>query len=468
MKKYSTYTKKSLSLFLAVLMVLSCWVWVAPANVSAEETTPDGVTKENETVSDCPYEEHKYEETEDGHMVCECGDMKAVNLTFKSNIGTILDEANNSDTLTESVYVGETYTIRVPANVETDAYAYTFIGWFKSDEKVSGSTELEVIAEDADETYIAEYNSVKRKYTISYLDDGGKSIASYTYEYGDIITHKEPEIEKDYEADPYGIHYVFTGWNAVGTAPEDTKVMGSITYTATFITATHVFTPKWVDADCVTVGGYRHVCECGYSYLIDENESIEKTGHTVGVVKSLKEATMFEEGEKVYICAVCEKEVTEVLPVLERTTINIQVYDSEGKEADFVDVELFYTITVKDKEVEVQFTDAFDYLTDANGFIAIEVPKDYKGWRARVYYEGGSYFAPLKTGDEVINVFGEKGEDPEDAPDLSDETKHKENCSCACHKKSLWGFFYRLFQKLVFKFTGRVTCCSIPDERIYA
>ena len=41
MKKYLIkQTKKSISLFLAVLMVLSCWVWVAPEKAEAAKFTP--------------------------------------------------------------------------------------------------------------------------------------------------------------------------------------------------------------------------------------------------------------------------------------------------------------------------------------------------------------------------------------------------------------------------------------------
>ena len=42
MKKTLNYTKKTISLFLAVLMILSCWVWVAPEKAEAANTPGEG------------------------------------------------------------------------------------------------------------------------------------------------------------------------------------------------------------------------------------------------------------------------------------------------------------------------------------------------------------------------------------------------------------------------------------------
>ena len=515
MKKYSNYAKKSVSLILAVLMVLSCWVWVAPTDVSAEEIEIEDTTiGEGETVTPCPEDEHEfavveddernieatctedgvniekcsvcgteketvvpaghnYEETEDGHMTCVCGDNVYAFITFDSTADGIITAGDKeyTDIHVAKVNKNEEYTVKVPATVKTDAYSYSVLGWFKGDNKITGSTELKVVAGNDDETYTAEYSAIKNKYTITYVNEG-KVVASYTYEYGDVISHTQPAVPvKPFDEDIDGYHYTFVKWVMSGVAPENNKVVGNVVYTADYVAIGHTYEPVWSDPTCSVPGGLRHKCVCGFSYITIDGE-LEEIPHTVGEILTYIEPTIYEKGYMEYICFACGEKTEEDIPALEKTTIKLQVYDENGNVARFATVEISYKKMVNNKEVEVQFVDTFNYLTDANGFIVIEVPADYKGWVARIYYNGGSHYGAVKAGEEV-NIFGVEPAEPDfpeeiETPD-SIEGKmelHKKDCSCACHRKGLWGFAYRLLQKFVFRFTGRVTCCSLPDNRI--
>ena len=495
------YTKKSLSLFLAVLMVLSCWVWVAPANANALSAAIGGegsldtpanpeahycsaetLVVETEEPATCKTKgviievcsvcgekketvikklPHTFATTEDGHIICDvCGDPKTVRLTFKNSMG---------DKEVINAVVADTYTRVASAKVETGAYTYTFIGWYKDGVLYSNSAELEVVAADANETYIAEYFAIKNKYTITYVDSDGKVIASYGYDYGDIVNHKTPaDPVKAYDEDAYGNHYDFKEWTADCEGIKDNKVVNSVTYTATFETVKHSLVKMQYDATCATPGGYRFVCACGYSYVIDDGFSLE-IPHTVEYVKSETPATIYSDGERTVWCTVCNAFVTEKIDKLEATTMNIQVYNDKGEPASYATVELFYTVTEKNKDKEVKYTvDDYAYVTGADGKITIAVPVDFEGWRARVYYNGGSHYSDeLVPGDE-FNVIGMKAEEPEEEEEPADEKEaHTRNCTCSCHKKGPVGFFFRLFKRLSFKYAGELSCCTAPETKLF-
>ena len=450
MKSYLNYTKKSLSLFLAVLMVLSCWVWIAPADVSAEgtiieEATDEPVgdeetktpcaddahnfavsedadktweatcTKEGQTTEICseceaekvtpiPVKEHDYQLQDNGKMVCVCSEEKKTEITFRNSMG--------GEETVSGVVIGGTCKKIAETTVIENGYTYTFIGWFKDEVLYTKSATLEVVAIDAKETYIAEYVAVKNKYTITYLNEDGGVIASYGYNHGDVINHVAPAIPyKEYEKDMfYGVHYT-ASWTIDGTVSEDNRAVDNVTYTATYEAKEHNPVKQQVSATCTAPGGFSWICECGYSEIIDDSENsvIPQLPHDVEFVIAETPATIYADGERTVWCKNCGV-ATEKLDKLVATKMAIQVYDKEGEPADYAKIELFYTVIENKKAKEVKYdADNFAYLTDINGYIEINVPESFEGWVARVYFNGGSYYSnDLVTGDE-INIIGEVG-----------------------------------------------------------
>ena len=499
------YTKKSLSLFLAVLMVLSCWVWVAPANVSAEEiiieegtdapvegeetktpcaddehnfvvsedaekTWEATCTKEGQTTEICsvcetekvtpiPVTEHNYVLQENGNMKCECSALKTVKITF--------EDTSKMESETIDAVIGNAYTYEADGDKETEAYTYKFIGWFKGSTKITESTKLEIVVADEEETYTAQYLATEKKFTITYKDDNGEVLASYIYNYDDIIIHTAPELSyKQDEPDRYKSH---PSWKVDGIEPENGRAKGSVTYTLVYGEKDHDFVEMQFDASCTTPGGYRYVCACGCSYIIDDSLVVPQLPHTVEYVISVVPATIYETGLRTVYCSTCKNAVTEEIPVLEATKIALQVYNDKGEPARYATIKLSYTVYEKDKAKEIEYKDSFPYVTDGNGYLEIKVPVDFKGWVVRVLYNGGSHYSnEIVTGDEV-NVIGLKAEEPEEEEEPADEKEaHTKNCSCSCHKRGPVGFFYRFYKYFMEKFSkSEIKCCTSPEKKIF-
>ena len=426
--------------------------------------TMEGQTTEKCSV--CGYEkvtksdmlEHDYVDQTDGSKKCSnCGDIvepdaKIVNITFQTEMNTVLKEVK----LTQ----GKTYTYTAPETITTEQFVYTFTGWFDADDnEISKSPEIVVTAGDEDAVYTAFYSSTEREYKVTYFDWDHKVIKSYKYKYGATVSHNDPDaLERDYDSNVYGKHYSFKEWKITKGAYENTKVVCDVEIYAVYNEETHFFVEDTLDATCQTAGGVRMVCNCGYSYPI--GSEIPKVPHTVGRVIENVEPTIHDKGKYVYECGMCHEEITKFIPQLEKTQIAIQVYDAEGQPADYVTVEVFYTVIENGKNKEVQYAESYDYVTDGRGYILIDVPAKHSGWRAKIYYDKGSYNNTVETGGK-LNIFGTKATSSNDT-----------ECTCTCHKgtrdgdglfQKIWGFFYRTLQKFIDFLTCNSRCCADPE-----
>ena len=398
-----------------------------------------------------PMIDHNYSNVadENGKLVCKnegCdhsidAEAKLVTITF------IVDGKEVSVQVAE----GDTYKFTAPEKESSVSHDYPFNAWFKDDEEYSKSQTITVTAGSKNETYVASYGETIRQYRVTYFDwnhdifvDNNGNACTGLYEYGSQIPAKPAKTPS--RAYDTTFHYVFTGWQVVAGSAENKKVEGDIEYYATYSIIKHNFVENTEDATCTKVGGKTMACDCGYSYAT--GSVIPMIPHTEGTVLEKTEATIYGDGVYRYICASCGEEQKEVVPMLEKTNIAIRVYDGEGKKAAYVTVKVYYTVIENGQTtlVEYKTTTGYSYLTNADGFVNIVAPAGYKGWRASIYYNGGSYSGELKTGGEE-NVFGgPKVEEPES------------ECGCTCHKSGLWGSFYRFIQKILRMF-GAKPCC---------
>ncbi|MBQ7646871.1 MAG: leucine-rich repeat protein, partial [Clostridia bacterium] len=112
-------------------------------------------------------------------------------------------------------HYGDSVTVpENPSRPADNTYTYTFKGWDKDIESVTGN-----------ETYKAEYRAAYIEYTVKFVDYNGDEISSLTYHYGDTVTIPEnPNRPAD---NTYT--YTFNGWT-----PAITKVNGNVTYEAVY------------------------------------------------------------------------------------------------------------------------------------------------------------------------------------------------------------------------------------------
>lgn len=109
-----------------------------------------------------------------------------------------------------------TYPNGTPVRASTPDYEYTFKGW-----------NPEVVAATADATYVAEYNSTKRLYSVTYYDEDGTTILDQQMvDYGSTPEYAG---ETPSKADAGGLTYEFDGWDHA-----ESMVTGEQTYTATY------------------------------------------------------------------------------------------------------------------------------------------------------------------------------------------------------------------------------------------
>ncbi len=127
---------------------------------------------------------------------------------------------------TSTVEYGNNPTLADPVKESDQQYTYSFSGWQPEIQPVTG-----------DATYTATFQPVTRSYTITWLDDTGKTIDTSTVEYGNNPTLADPVKESDQQ-----YTYFFSGWQ-----PEIQPVAGDATYTATFQPVTRSYTITWLD-----------------------------------------------------------------------------------------------------------------------------------------------------------------------------------------------------------------------------
>ena len=119
-----------------------------------------------------------------------------------------------------------------PAKEADQEYTYTFSGWEPAVKEVTG-----------DATYKATFRKETRSYTITWQDDGGKTIDTAAVAYGTKPVHADPAKEADRE-----YTYTFSGWE-----PAVEEVTGDAIYKATYKKATRSYTITWQDDDGKTI-----------------------------------------------------------------------------------------------------------------------------------------------------------------------------------------------------------------------
>ena len=168
---------------------------------------------------------------------------------------------------------GEEVTLAAgPSKAETNLVKYEFAGW----KVVNSAPEVvytdKVTIDGANINLVAKYNTVAKKYAVTYAYSSSNLIHTYTVTAGSPA----PDVTKDFgdivkDSDSKN-HYTFKGWNK---AAQLASVENDIYTTPEFESATHENnftkneTPK-VEATCTTKAVYTYTCTCGYTYDKEE------------------------------------------------------------------------------------------------------------------------------------------------------------------------------------------------------
>ena len=139
-------------------------------------------------------------------------------------------------------YKGET-----PEKAATAQFTYSFADWDQPIAKVTG-----------DATYTAVFDAEVNQYAVTFQNEDGTSIVTYTLDYGAMPVYKGPALAKNSDEQR---HYRFAGWT-----PAVSGVTGDATYTAVFTGEAHVWNSGAVKtpATCVAEGERLFTCTvCG-------------------------------------------------------------------------------------------------------------------------------------------------------------------------------------------------------------
>lgn len=441
--------------------------WAATCKTTGQETKE--CTNDNcdyTIVKEIPLvEEHDYEVQADGSKICSiCGDVvlaetKFYTITFVDSEGNKLKEIPLAE--------GKTTEYTAEAEKLTVDKVYTFKNWTDAEGNIVSETATLKVTVGADATYTANYDSAVRYYRVVYYGYTYTDyIADYVLPYGTQINTivveadgsknlyaPQPTIETaDGELDNWHnetSHYIFTGKWIINNGAAVEKVSGTVTgdmdIRAEFNVGAHDYVYDITDATCTEAGGKVQVCKVdGCEMTATTSESIPALGHQKTNAKITKEADVGVDGEVQYTCDRCGTTYTEVIPRLRGKDMKIKVFDLNGDDAEQATIKLYYNNGDGEKLYKV-------YYTGATGTISVQVPADYKNWRATVEFDGGSYSGEVKTGS-AENVFGgPKTEEPE------------AECPCTCHKNTFWGAIYRFFQK-IFAIFGAKPCCHDQEK----
>lgn len=156
---------------------------------------------------------------------------RSYSITWKNWDGTVLD--------TDPYQYGSTpsYDGNTPTRPATPEYSYVFAGWDPTVSAVTGEA-----------IYTAKFDSVKNRYTVTFLDEDGTTVLkTEEFDYG---TNPTPPANPS-KSNALGYSYTFNGWDK-----EISSVVGNATYKATYTKAPITYTITYNFADGNAVAGY--------------------------------------------------------------------------------------------------------------------------------------------------------------------------------------------------------------------
>lgn len=149
------------------------------------------------------------------------------------------------------------YTGETPVKEGDAQYSYKFVGWEPNPTAIEGNV-----------TYIAKFEQVTNKYTITFVNYDGSTLQSSKFEYGLTPVYSGSTPVKP--GDEYYI-YKFTGW-----LPEISEVTGEATYIAQFEQLDAMYTITWKSDDGSTLA----TTECRYLTIPSYSGTPVKDGFT--------------------------------------------------------------------------------------------------------------------------------------------------------------------------------------------
>ena len=370
-------------------------------------------------------------------------DVATYTVTFKNGSATLAQytvvEGNKVD------LKGATFN---PTKAETAEYKYTFTGKWICGESEYTIDDILDLAIEKNYTFEADYTATKQVYTVSYLDVDHKALVTAQVEYGKTLyayTGATPTKEYD---NTY--HYTFKEWDKDTTY----EITGNTYVMPVFTAEKHNYNiPDNTEATCVKPGQTINKCSCGDQQVVVTNTpalghtDIDAAGNKVA--HTIVNPTITTTGSDSFKCQRCGETITKTLDKLPSTQLIITVKDAEGNLA----VNGIATVVLKYKSTGEFYAQTN---TNENGQAIFTVPAGEEwivGITGRTLPDGG-----------YGGVIG-KGETSFEASPETDKEVDDNNCSCSCHKKTFWGWIFRLFQKLIAVFRGgEIRCCTNPSE----
>ena len=164
-------------------------------------------------------------------------DKEITTVTGEETYTAQFDEVKRSYTITfivdgaetsSSVEYGETPAYEgTPAKEATAEWTYNFTGWTPAIEAVTGAA-----------TYTAQFEAVKRSYTVTFVNYNDEVLQTETVEYG-VLPTEPADPTRDADAQ---YTYTFMGWDSTVA-----EVTGDVTYKAVYSEALNEYTITFVD-----------------------------------------------------------------------------------------------------------------------------------------------------------------------------------------------------------------------------
>ena len=154
--------------------------------------------------------------------------LKVYDVQWLDNEGNVLQEATGVTKESEPKF--DDINNSLPSKESTEEYEYEFNEWVRNVDPESG-----------DITYTPSFNSIKRSYDITWVNENGIELLVTNVEYGKMPVFEGEELIKDADA---MYSYTFAGW-----VEELVAVTGPATYTAKYTAELNKYTIVWTNAD---------------------------------------------------------------------------------------------------------------------------------------------------------------------------------------------------------------------------